>query len=359
MTENHVYQRQNSSRFILDLEPLAKQIADWMPTRQIKGEPLGVISQVDNKEDNIMYPYETGMSVFGPVSQIYIKYILDMLDFDDKTKDLWADAINRFQDPKTGLYCDNDTDMYIATADAVGALELIERKPKYPLSALHETRAKIEDWLESRIWVAPFKPMHAGVDAGALVSALMLEGHTPMSWFHRVVEWFDKEQDPYTGLWRKGLIDAKYLSKYHRLGFHILAFIYEPLKQPVRYASNIIDSVLRVRTNGEFYDAWEDGVAAQRPGVIKGWICYDGLYCLSRASRVAQDRRSDAIEAAEKLADLVLPKFADPSQFSKNLFDTFYALGCVNVLPMLQELVPHRLKGRRLKNILDRTGVFM
>lgn len=336
-------------KIVLDLEPLAEQVKEWMQTRQVKGDSLGTISQND----------KLGITLFGTTNMICIRYIFNMLHFNDKEKDLWADAINRYQNNKTGIYespFKGKIKQYFSTGVALGALKLIERKPKHLLLHHHEL---ISDWNILKPWLEA----NSYFSISSFISALVAEGRTPMTKLHQIVDWLDEKQNPDTGYWMRAHARDPMCTNM-RLAYHLYAFVYENLQRPIHYANAIIDKTLSLLKNDEFYDdstedVAEDRIASERPGVIKGWINMDGLYTLARISRVAQHRRSEVIEVSEKLADAVLPKFADSIQFSKNLWETNWALGCISILPILQELIPHRLKGRQLKCVQDVHGIFI
>ncbi len=283
------------------------------------------------------------VDVYAPSDLACILFTIRRLDLTSAERDVMVGAIARYQEPDTGQFVsDGYHSVYHATAFALAALELLNARAPAPrfLEPLLEWTA-LKAWLEERDWERPWSG--AGHDVPGVASALAVTEMAPLSWYHRLFDWLDQEQDPATGMWRRGAFAALTTNQ---LGaaFHFY-FIYEHFRRPIPRCEAILDATLSLQAAS---GSWT-------PNMPPGFIDLDAAYTLSRASRVAQHWRADALAGLRRLADYTLASVLDPEQRVCTFADTHTALGTVACLAALQEALPDELPTRTpLRQVLDR-----
>ena len=254
------------------------------------------------------------------------------------------------QSPETGLFSEPSHNAYHSTAYVPGALELFDAAPLYPLRGLHPLLATgaIEKFLDGLDWVkSPWGQAHLGAGSFA---ALFLAGEAPPAWQDRYFAWLWEEQDPQSGLWRKGCQPhngaAGSAPMFHHLAssFHYL-FNHVIVRRPIRYPEPMIDTALRVRREH-----------LQPLGTGPGFSELDWVYCLTRPARQCGHRCDEVLAevrsfAREYAGNLLAHVAARPVPF-----EDLHALnGTMSAFAELQQTVPGLLRTERpLKLILDR-----
>lgn len=287
---------------------------------------------------------------YGCAAAACIQYTTGHFPRDPAERAAAISTLQANQSPDTGLFSEPSHHAWHATAYVPAALELFDAVPLHPLRALHPLLALggIEKLLNSLDWVkSPWGQAHQGAGSFA---ALFVTGEAPLAWQDRYFAWLWEEQDPSTGLWRKGCqppagppgtapLFHHLASSFHYLFNHVVA------RRPVRYPAPMIDSALRVRRE-----------KLQALGTGPGFSELDWVYCLTRPVRQC-GHRFDEVQA--EVGDFA-------REYARNLlahvasrpvpFEDLHALnGSMSAFAELQQAAPGLLRTERpLKLILDR-----
>ncbi len=238
------------------------------------------------------------VDLYGTTDLLIAKYIMNDLDtLNDAQKDEWARIINSFQDPATGKFQKTYTMHYWehTTAYAVCALKLIDRNPAYPMAwkkTIIRDRKSMIAW--TRQWRrAPWSIIWPGSHIWSGVPAVLaMTGEGTDGFFTWYFDWFDKESDPSSGYWRRGLLHK--LKAFSRAGAHDLFgafhmyYVYEYMGRRWQYPEKIVDNTLRLQL--------DNGLWGHSPE----FYCrdLDGIYALTRSSRNAGGYRANDVKAA-------------------------------------------------------------
>lgn len=292
---------------------------------------------------------ELGVNPYGCADAANILYSIGAFPRDPAERAQWVDAMQKMQDPETGLFHEKTHHPIHTTAHCTAALELFDAAPIYPVNALAYTLddGELENFLENIDWsVNPWTDSHRG--AGIYV-AMNLCGQATPEWNRRYFQWFWDNADPITGMWRKGYAGnpATCRSFIHMAGtFHYL-FNHEYAHMPLRYPDRLIDTCL------EMYD--KDGV---RPGFTKAadFLPIDWVFCLTRASRQTPYRFDDIRDRLRSFAADYLEFWRTADwETNESLNDLHMLFGGVCTLAELQQSLRGELiSDRPLKLVLDR-----
>jgi hypothetical protein len=216
---------------------------------------------------------------------------MDRLEPTDAEREAWAGVINSFQKPSSGwyrkLYTWNHFKQH-TSAYAVAALALIGRRPRCELKEVRqllEQPQQWEGWMRRVPWSLIWPGSHI-VAAVPAVAALLDYPHAEfMRWYFN---WLDREADPATGFWCRGLVHRLNLIRRHtkhEMGgaFHMY-YVYEYFDRPWRYPERVIDATLALQQPNGLWD-----------GEVSYCIDLDGIYNLTRSARLAGDYRADDI----------------------------------------------------------------
>ena len=269
-------------------------------------------------------------------------------DVDERTASIATMQAN--QSAETGMFSEPSHNAYHSTAYVPAALELFDAAPLHPLHGLHPLLepAGIERLLDGLDWLKkPWGQAHLGAGSFA---ALYLAREAPLAWQDRYFAWLWAEQDPRTGLWRKGCQppeggkDAAQFFDHLASSFHYL-FNHIVAHRPLRYPEAMIDSALRVRRENLY-------ALGKGPGFSE----VDWVYCLTRPLR----------QCGHRFAEVQAEVQAFATEYATNLltlvannpvpFEDLHALnGTMSAFAELQQAAPGLLRTERpLKLILDR-----
>jgi Beta-galactosidase/beta-glucuronidase len=232
---------------------------------------------------------------YGTTDTLISRYTMGELELSEKGKDEWAAVINRFQDDD-GWYRKSHTNhaREHTTAYATAALTLIGRAPERPFAwakPILRDGASMEAWIRGPHWsiVWPGSHVTSGVPA-----ALAMTGEGSGDFFDWYFDWLDREADPRTGFWQRGLVHRLRLIRRptkHEMGgaFHMY-YVYERFGRPWLYPERIVDESLRLQHANGLWDK-------DAPYCID----LDGLYNSIRSSEKAGGyRRGEVREAARR-----------------------------------------------------------
>ena len=153
---------------------------------------------------------ELGPNPYGSADAANLLYTLGRFPRDPKERGGWLDALQRFQDPATGLFREDSHDPIHTTAHCLAALELFDAGPRHPLRALAPLAAPgaLEDFLDGLDWRGdPWRESHRGA---GVYAARWLAGECDADFEDRYVAWLARECDPASGLWRRGAVERPY-----------------------------------------------------------------------------------------------------------------------------------------------------
>ena len=85
---------------------------------------------------------ELGINPYGCADAANILYTIGDFPRDPEERKCWVDALQKMQDPETGLFCEKTHHPIHTTAHCSAALELFDVPPLYPMNALNHTLAE-------------------------------------------------------------------------------------------------------------------------------------------------------------------------------------------------------------------------
>jgi hypothetical protein len=324
-----------------DISPFISALSDWLEAHRIAGPP-GLYARYTSTR-----PELAGLAnPYGSADAANILYTINRMPRDPAGRAAWVRTLQNFQDPPTGQFREPTHATEHVTAHVIAALELFDARPKHPLAFLEplKDRQALFRFLDSLNWSQPWATSHR--PAGIAASFLNAEA-VGREWFDWFFEWFNREADPATGMWRRGAALAAGRPAFDFVGgaFHI-HFIYDALREPWPHPDKVIDFVLGTqRPSGLFLaDDFFDF-----PDI-------DGVYCLNRALRQCGHRAADCRAALRKTlarcGELVLEnRILEHRRFD----DLHVAFGTMCCLAELQQAVPGALRTPRpLRLVLDR-----
>lgn len=316
---------------VVDLGPIRSELLARLEARRVDGGPFGAYAAKPGGPPD----FYTSMDVVH-VRTVTGENLRATLTPEERRE--WALHLGDFQDGEgrfVGTY--NGLSQHHALGMVIGALG--------PLGhGLPRSHGLFEDllrpehlpgWLERIDWAAQWAASH--VFWGGMHCFAMGGGCTP-EWKQAAFAWLDRELDPDTGWWRRGV---PHMDRHQGLGgsAHIVP-IYEHLGVRFPYPEALIDSILALQLPGGF---WLD-----LPGYYPvSYLELDALYLLKFAGRAAPDHRAADI-------DLAVGRFADYAMRCwetrrEELFDEHphHWLGFAGALGLLQQLQPGRFRDTR------------
>jgi hypothetical protein len=293
---------------------------------------------------------DLGLNPYGCADAANILYTIGRFPRDPAERQAWIDALQRLQDPASGLFHEPTHHPIHTTAHCIAALELFDAGPRHPVAALlplAEPQA-MAAFLDGLDWRGdPWSQSHQG--AGLYVS-LVLTGAASLDWQDRYFAWLWDETDPGTGFLRRGcigLLTAAGTASFfpHLAGtFHYL-FNQQYARRPMRYPAALVDACLQLFERNAF-----------PLGRAVGFAEIDWVYCLARAARQGGHRQADARRALEAFAARYVDYLSRLDPQADDSFNDLHALfGAVCALAELQQAVPGMLRTERpLRLVLDR-----
>ncbi len=296
------------------------------------------------------YSYKKGKTspdLYGSSDILMTLYIIGDLHLDEDEKLSWIETLQSFQDPKTGWFKEKETWHFKehSTAYCIAAMDLLGGKPKYPLKFIEKmnTKEKINKWLKRMFWSLVWPTSHRG---SGVAAALAMTDEAPEGWFDWFFEWLEKKVNPKTGYWQLGWIHKLFkITSKHEMGgaFHFY-YIYEHLNRPIPHPKSIVDTTLKLQHKNGLWDK-----------KVPYCIDLDGVYSLTRASRLANDyRKNDIIEALEKTLHTIVSRLNDKEFVFKNYRNSHRLVGALAALAEIQNYMPNYLQWpKKWKLVLD------
>ena len=257
----------------------------------------------------------------------------------------WIDHINSYtevehnQETSGGVYFDRlGHGVAHANGMVVGALAVLGGRQPEPV-ALYEavaTEERVLRWLETevqwdRLWAGSHEIW------GRLVT-YSFSRRCDDGWRRVVLDWLDRETEPSTGMWRRGVPPA---DRHQGIGgaAHILP-LYDLHGRGLAHPRAMIDTVLALQLPGGCWLADSEEKT--------NYLELDALYLLWVASRLCPDHRpGDIRRAVDRYADVAIAyqKREDEPILQVHPHRTLGALG---VFGLLQRLCPDRVYGSRV-----------
>lgn len=212
-------------------------------------------------------------TIFASCFAVFLRHLLGDLDrLTANERSLWLTALQRHQDPASGLFVDpGNTDrardeLHDAThlnqqltTFCLGAVHALGGRPRHRLAFVDEWSAdRVRGWLDGLDWSEPWncgnKAMFLGIclayDAEHGGGAQVRESLD--AWF----AWHDAHQNPRSGFWGEGL-RAGYMEglggAYHQFT------VYNYVGRPIQYADRIVDRALLVQCHDGMYSSYLGG----------------------------------------------------------------------------------------------------
>jgi hypothetical protein len=231
---------------------------------------------------------------YGTTDMLISRFTMGDLFLSEAEKDEWAAVINRFQ-RKDGWYAKSHTShsREHTTAYATAALALLGRSPARPFAwarTILRDEASMERWIGGPYWSIVWPGSHA---VSGVPAALAMTGGAPERFFDWYFAWLDREADPASGFWRRGLVHRFGLvprpTKHDMGGAFHMFYVYERFGRAWRYPERVVDESLRLQRRNGLWD-----------GDTPYCIDLDGLYCALRSSRNSGGYREVDVLAAAK-----------------------------------------------------------
>jgi len=264
------------------------------------------------------------------------KLVHSELNFDN-----WIQAIQSFQDPKTGWFKESGFNFGFhfkehSTAFAIAALKLLNSEPKYEIRYKNQlnTEKKVRKWLyHVPEWGLLFWPgSHRGGGIGAIFATLGLDSYPHENFFDWYFKWLDEHADPEVGFWRIGWNHKvkKRLTKQELGGSIHYYWIYEFFKRPIPYPERVIDSTLKLQNE---YGLWD--------GFVSYCIDLDAIFALLRCLNQTNGyRKIDIEQAIIKYLDHTIFMLNDKDFLFKHYNNTHKLTGCLEAIAEIQKYMP-------------------
>ncbi|MBQ8510049.1 MAG: hypothetical protein IJ493_09110 [Clostridia bacterium] len=242
----------------------------------------------------------TGINPYGCADAANILYTLNRFPKEAEIRTKWIAVLQSLQDPITGLFSEGTHLPVHTTAHCLGALELFDAGPLYPVSAWEAYRDtdKLHDLLNGLDWEHEKGCGHIGAAVYAIFALCDMSAEHPLpdDWRESYFDWFDSNCDPETGVWRKGhLTDGASITQRMGSAFHFY-FNYSHARRSFPYPEALIDCCLDRCHTPNGYTGYP------RFGEQFHYIEMDWVYCLNRASRQTPHRFHEIRQALYEFA---------------------------------------------------------
>jgi hypothetical protein len=209
-----------------------------------------------------------------------ILYTLGALSPDEKARAEWAAAFQQFQQRDTGWLIEKSPshDPLHNTAFALGAMQLLDLAPQYPVRMGADYRDP-RAFLEGLNWTTAVYPdSHKGAGVGAIYA--LVPGLATPTWFDEYFAACDRLFDVHNGLMGR---DKPAGGDADQIGgtFHY-SFLYQHFNRHPPYPEQRIDTVLRLQQPDGYW----------RPDNHL-WLTLDAIYLMTRTLRYCPHRFDD------------------------------------------------------------------
>lgn len=214
----------------------------------------------------------------------------------------WLSRMQAMQNPADGAFPQYQGHSKLhGNGTAIGGIGALGGRLRHPVR-LYEPFASVErlpQWLDTAVdWAKQWSASHLFWGG---VHCLAMTPGTSQAWKDAAISWLDREADPATGWWRRGVA---HWDRHQPLGgaVHILP-IYQHLGRRFPYIAQVVDSTLALQLPGAHWLLGrEDGLT---------YLDLDALYVFALGRQWAPGhRRAEVAAAVARHADLVVGNLA-------------------------------------------------
>ncbi|HOX38592.1 MAG TPA: LamG domain-containing protein [Candidatus Brocadiia bacterium] len=300
-----------------DLDVFRDVVRKWHGELQNPGGPYGAYRMTPHHKPDM----------YASADLAWIRWMMDDLDLTGAQRREWIGFIQDQQNPDGTYRNITDHCPTHAFCHATGALNMLGGRQRYAPAFLNKYYdiGAMPAWLDGIDWKHQWGASHDIWGAGVPIAC---SPETPDEWRNALFAWLDREIDPNTGFWRKG-IECPTPMTYVGGAFHIWP-IYAALDRPILYPERVIDSILAMRHPDGYLDA------------RFGYGGMDCVWALQYLSERTQHRRGEVMEALESNLRAMMAFYnASPHRF---LTDAHGAESRIATLAITQAALPKLLK---------------
>ncbi|MBN1344593.1 MAG: LamG domain-containing protein [Phycisphaerae bacterium] len=316
-----------------DLQSIRNDVREWYAGLQAPGKPYGAYRLSPSVPPDL----------YASADVAWIRWMMDDLTaLSDAQRREWIGFIQDQQQPD-GTY--RHRTGHIAThafCHATGALNMLGGPQRYAPKFLDRYRdvAKMDQWLSGIDWQHAWGASHDIWGAGL---PLACTPETPQAWRDALFAWLDRQVEPRTGMWRRGV---QYPDALEPLGgaFHIWP-IYAALGRELLYPERIIDLVLAMQCPDGSFDGGF------------GYGNMDGVWVLAYLIDRTAYRRDEVRQALlRNLSGLMRAFGRRKLQWLSGAHDTESR---VAALAILSTVLPDQFRGAAWRNPWHRRELFV
>ena len=299
------------------LDELRQATRRWYETLEVEGRPYGAYALRPGQEPDL----------YAAADLAWIRWMTSDLELTDGERGEWLDFIASCQRDDGGFRHGTGHCPTHAFCHATGAVKMLggsHRRAPLLLEPYREI-GRIPEWLDGLRWDRPWGASHDIWGAGLPIAC---SNETPDEWREAFFAWCDREVDPATGYWRRGVPVARALAG---LGgaFHIWP-IYAAMDRDLPYPERIIDSTLSFQ---------------QADGSFDGGFGYghmDALWVLAHLLERVEHRREEVRAALERATTGLM----EMERYEGELFwsDAHGTLSRIASLAICYEVLPERFE---------------
>jgi hypothetical protein len=262
----------------------------------------------------------------------------DLRRLPDRERLPWLARMVAMQDPADGSFPQYTHHSRLhGNGTAIGGIGALGGCFRHPVR-LYEPfadAARATTWLDGAIdWSKQWSASHLFWGG---MHCLAMSGRADAAWADTVIGWLDREADPDTGWWRRGVAHA---DRHQPLGgaVHILP-IYQHLGRRFPHLARTVASTLALQhAGGHWLDGRADGVT---------YLDLDALYVFALGRRWTPEAAPAAVAAAiARHADLILADL--DGHLARALAGHAHNLLClVGILGLHRQLAPERFRDDR------------
>ena len=289
---------------------------------------------------------DTKINAYGVADAANILYTLDAMPKTTEERKAFADTLKSFQDSQSGLFDEGSHHPYHGTAHCMGALELFDELPLYPVKGMDEYRdvSKVSSWLDGLNWSTCRGSGHIGA---GVFSALYLERTITTEWMDAFFGYLTENADSRYGMNLKGMFEKGEAPVWLHMGdwFHFL-FCFFAANRAFPYADKLVDSCLDM-----YYEDKMD------PTFGKGqrFLDIDWAFTLNRAAHQSGHRLDEAKDVLRTFAKSYVVYLEESPLTEPQWNDLHLCFGAICGLAEIQRALPGEIMSERtLRQILER-----
>lgn len=294
-----------------------------------------------------------GSNPYGVADAANILYTIGSFPQDDEERAEFVRVLRGFQDPETGLFNENTHHTYHTTAHCTAALELFDKYPLYPFTALKQFDdiPTFYELLDNLDWVERAWSMaHRGT---GIFAAKVIVERPSLDWQNAYFDYLDAHCDKKYGMSREGTIEAapedQRRPDHHLYGWFHYCFNYNYCHRQFPCTETFVDTLIDMYANKKLSPMYNFGESI-------GFREIDWVFPINRATWQIGHRREEAKELIRDFAVKFINYLDSVDIETNDGFNDLHALfGAVCCLCELQLALPGEiLTTKPMKNVLDR-----